>query len=109
MYKIKECTQNSQELTINDWLIISKECAQSWVERIISQEGFEDNNIQGREVDKEFKGCMASFKMKYLDQKRLDSLKKINEGVASEKTLREYTAIVKEINQLKPMLGNLDA
>ena len=51
---------------------------------------------------------MVKFKMQQLERKRLDSLRKIKEGESSENALREYKAIVQEINRLKPMLGVLE-
>ena len=47
------------------------------------------------------------FKINYLEDTKKELLNKIKEGGSTEKSLREYEAIIKDIERLKPLLGVL--
>ena len=100
--------EQRKELSISDWLYLAKESGINWFESMLSGEIINRKDNDGMNFEKEFYGCLVKFKMRFLERSRLDSLKRIREGQNSESTLREYKAIVQEINRLKPMLGNLE-
>ncbi|MCX6111739.1 MAG: toprim domain-containing protein, partial [Proteobacteria bacterium] len=106
--KVKNLMGQRGELTVSDWLYISKETGFDWFENFLTKEFINKKNNDGMNLEREFTGCMVKFKMQYLERKRIESSKKIKEGENAENTLREYEAIVKEINRLKPMLGVLE-
>jgi DNA primase len=100
--------EQRKELSISDWLYLAKDSGVNWFESMLSGEIINRKDNDGMNFEKEFYGCLVKFKMRALEKSRLDSLKRIREGQSSESTLREYKAIVQEINRLKPMLGNLE-
>ncbi len=106
--KVNNLLAQRGEMTISDWLYISKEAGFDWFESFLTKEFINKKDNDGMNFEREFTGCMVRFKMKNLERKRMDSLNKIKEGENSENTLREYKAIVQEINRLKPMLGVLE-
>jgi DNA primase len=106
--KCLKLLEQRSELSISDWLYIAKESGISWFESMLSGEIINRKDNQGMNFEKEFYGCLVKFKMNFLEKSRLDSLKRIREGQSSESSLREYKAIVQEINRLKPMLGNME-
>lgn len=101
IYKIKEIYDVKKEAAASDWSFVARELCFDWVESFITKHTFGNKDMSGIDLDKEFHGCMISFKRNVLEEKRLESLGRIKEGESSENTLREYKAIVKEINQLK--------
>jgi hypothetical protein len=100
--------EQRKELSISDWLYLAKDSGVNWFESMLSGEIINRKDNDGMNYEKEFYGCLVKFKMRALEKSRLESLKRIREGQSSESTLREYKAIVQEINRLKPMLGNLE-
>jgi len=106
--KCLKLLEQRSELSISDWLYIAKESGISWFESMLSGEIINRKDNQGMNFEKEFYGCLVKFKMNFLEKSRLDSLKRIRDGQSSESSLREYKAIVQEINRLKPMLGNME-
>ncbi|MFH1223448.1 MAG: DNA primase [Pseudomonadota bacterium] len=101
IYRIKNIYNEKQTVTIDDWFFTAKEAGYLWLEEFITKELFGKKGLHGMDADTEFHGCMTKFKMNTLEEKRQESLKKIKEGETEENTLREYKAIVKEMNQLK--------
>lgn len=104
VYKIKDICDVSQSIELNTWLGLSKTFDMPWLEALVCNESL-NTNSQNRNLDNEFLGCMTKFKIKYFESKKNDSLSKIKDG--SEKTLREFSAIVKEINNLKDFLAKV--
>lgn len=108
IYKVKDLLAQRGTLTVSDWLYISKETGFDWFESFLTKEFINKKDNDGMNFEREFNGCMVKFKIQHLENKRLDNLKKIKEGENTESALREYKAIVQEINRLKPMLGVLE-
>jgi len=100
--------EQREEISISDWLYLAKESGIEWFESMLSGEIINRKDNTGMNFEKEFYGCLVKFKMRSLEKSRIESLKRTREGQSSENTLREYKAIVQEINRLKPMLGNLE-
>jgi len=103
IYELKEQLSKNEELSLNFWLNLSKKHKLEWVEEIVCKESLQD--ITGKNIENEFTGCITMFKINYFEKKRKTCLDKINSS-SEEKTLREYSAIVKEINNLKHSLAN---
>ncbi|MEI6080279.1 MAG: hypothetical protein WCQ53_06570 [bacterium] len=108
IYKAKNLLGQRGSLTVSDWLYIAKESGFDWFESFLTKEFINKKDNDGMNLEREFSGCMVRFKMLQLERKRMDNLRKIKEGENSENALREYKAIVQEINRLKPMLGVLE-
>jgi len=106
--KVKALVEQRETLTISDWLYVSNEAGFDWFESFLTKEFIDKKENDGMNLEREFSGCMVRFKMLQLERKRMDNLRKIKEGENSENALREYKAIVQEINRLKPMLGVLE-
>jgi len=93
-------------MDVSVWIEISRATSQYWIEDLITK-GLLDKKNDFNDPDKEFAACLMRFKINYLEDTKKELLNKIKEGGATEKSLREYEAIIKDIERLKPLLGVL--
>ncbi len=97
----------SSNMDVVSWMEVSRKTGQTWVEDLLTK-GLVDKKNGFNDPEKEFKACMVRFKMNHMEHIKEGLLRKIKEsGSTEENTLREYEAIIKEIERLKPMLGVL--
>jgi hypothetical protein len=93
-------------MDVSIWIEISRSTSQYWIEDLITK-GLLDKKNDFDDPDKEFVACLMRFKINYLEDTKKELLNKIKEGGSTEKSLREYEAIIKDIERLKPLLGVL--
>jgi len=108
LHKFKDYANTSKTPNSSDWIYCAKETGMDWVEEMVGDNLLNSSSGETNNIEKELKGCLIRFKLSYLERKRLENLLKLKEDGNSESAMREYMAIVEQINQLKPKLGLLD-
>lgn len=103
VYEVKASMDDTLELKLEDWINISRKLSFKWLEELVCKESMVSARADKIDLEKNFSGCFTRFKISFLEKKRLDTFNKIKDG--EEKTLREYSAIVKEIKNLSDLLG----
>ncbi|MBN1115085.1 MAG: DNA primase [Oligoflexia bacterium] len=101
LYRIRDIKSDRGVFADSDWMTIAREEGFQWIESEFSRESLKRDGDEGPDIESNFRGCMLWFKENYLKNKRQEYFTRIKEGEKTDKTLREYEAIVQEINQLK--------
>lgn len=103
VYEVKAVLKETDELSLEEWIGLSRKLSLKWVEELVCKESIVSNRAEQLDLEKNFLGCITRFKISFLEKRRIDTFNKIKDG--EEKTLREYSAIVKEIKNLSDTLG----
>lgn len=106
MQEARSLYEDGGNMDVVSWMELARKTEQAWIEELLTR-GLIDKKSGFDDPAKEFKACMVRLKMNHLERIKEGLLRKIKESGGTENALREYEAIIKEIERLKPMLGVL--